>query len=227
MASVPYEYECAKESGFIPDPNEHKRCGYITALSGFNLTAPIKLDADLQVFTPYNNPQLNYSPATPTTAGSSSALGKLKVVGVIEKFAWNGGVGDPLQIDFYVSQQNAVKLKTAQQSTLTSSRVDTLGWWIINFDQELKKWFEQSYPTMDNPGGLVTGIVGPQDNPELNVDLNGVPAKDGIDVMVYKVSIQVAPGANQMYTLNFANSANMNNVKSWGLVVGSWAAASY
>jgi hypothetical protein len=223
MASVPYEFECDKNGGFLPDPNEHKRVGYVTALSGFSTSGSIVFDPDLQVFSPWNGAALGYKGPIALEKAINN-LYKTNVVGVIEKFSWNGGVGDFIQCDMWVSQENAVKLKTAQQSTLTTTRVDSFSWWIINFDQEKKIWYEQSYPLEP---AIITGIVGPQDNPELNVDLTGAPAKDGIDVMVYKVSIQIACGANQQFFLMFANTAGNNSTKAWGLQVGTWAAASY
>jgi len=226
MASVPYEFECDKNSGFLPDPNEHKRVGYVTQLNGFGQSSPIVFAQDLQVYTAWNSTaSINAQLASGIPSGmSQNSLGKMSVVGVMEKFAWNGGAGDFIAIDFWVSQENAIQLKAAQQATLTTSRVDALGWWIINFDQEKKVWYEQAYPA---GAKYISGIVGPQDNPELNVDLTGAPAKDGIDVMVYKVSLQCAPGANQQFSLNFANSATTPNTKSWGLVVGTYAKAAY
>jgi hypothetical protein len=222
MASVPYEFECDKNGGFLPDPNEHKRVGYVTALSGFSTSGSIKFKADLQVFSPWNGSKQDFGGIALTKAPNN--LYQTSVVGVIEKFAWNGGVGDFLACDMWVSQENAVQLKTAQQSTLTTTRVDEFAYWIINFDQEKKVWFEQAYPK-DPP--ILSGIVGPADNPELNVDLTGAPAKDGIDVMVYKVSIQIACGANKQFYLNFANTAGNVSTKAWGLVVGKWAAEAY
>jgi hypothetical protein len=62
-------------------------------------------------------------------------------------------------------------------------------------------------------------------NPELNVDLTPVAAKDGIDVMVYKISLSVVPGANLTYQLVFSNSSRQKAVKAWGLVVGTLASA--
>jgi hypothetical protein len=220
MASIPYEFECDKNGGFLPDPNEHKRVGYITALSGFSTSGSITFANDLKVFSPWNGSSKNFGIALEK---AENGLYKTEVVGVLEKFAWNGGVGDFISIDFWCSQENAVKLKDAQQSTLTTTRVDTLGWWIINFDQEKKIWYEQAYPNVPT----ISGIVGPQDNPELNVDLSGAPAKDGIDVMVYKVSMQVACGANEQFYLTFANTAQKSNTKAWGLQVGTWAKDAY
>jgi hypothetical protein len=217
MATVPFVYECSKEAGFVMDPNEHKRFGYVTELDGFGLTAA--LTPDLQVNIAYNGE------AAPTFAGLNIAKGEgslsvAKVVGVLEKFEWNGGVGDPLQLDFFVSQENAMQIKALQQMALKTTSVKKLGWWIGDYDQELKKWFEQANP---KSGNTITGIITGKENPELNVDLNGVVVKDGIDVNVYKVSIKVVPAANKAYTLHFANSASKNTIKSWGLVVGTLA----
>jgi hypothetical protein len=228
MASVAYEYECDKNSGFLPDPNEHKRVGYVTSLAGFGQTSQLVFKADLTVYTPWNSTEKinavfgGKSSGTGPAGMNQNALGKLNVVGVLEKIAWNGGAGDFIALDFWMSQENAIQLKSAQQSTLTTTRVDECNWWCINYDQEKKVWYEQAYPNT-----AITGIVGPQDNPELNVDLTGAPAKDGIDVMVYKVSMQVACGANQQYSLTFANAANAPNVKSWGLIVGTFAKTAY
>jgi len=204
-----------------PDPNEHKRVGYITDLSGFSTAGAIVFAKDLKVFSPWNGSKKDYGI---DLQKAENGLYQTSVVGVLEKFSWAGGVGDFLAFEFYVSQENAVKIKDAQQSTLTTTRVDTIGWWIINFDQEAKVWYEQAFP---KSAVTVSGIVGPQDNPELNVDLNGIAAKDGIDVMVYKITLQVACGANQQFFLQFANTSLKNNVKAWGLEVGTWANAAY
>ena len=75
---------------------------------------------------------------------------------------------------------------------LKTTTVKALAWWIGDYDHETKSWYEKSYPL--GPG-LITGIIAGKENPELSVDLSGVPAKDGIDV--YMISIKVAPAANQ------------------------------
>jgi len=224
MPDVPYEFECDKPSGFMPNPNEHKRTGYVTALKGFGQSAPIVFKADLTVFSPYNGAAPAYGPAAALSGNSQTSLGKLNVVGVIETWKWSGAVGAPIEVVMWMSQENAVHVKSAQQSTLTTTRVDQLGYWICNFDQEKKIWYEQAYPASDVN---ISGLVGPQENPVLDVDLTGAPAIDGIDVMVYKVTVGVVPGANKMYALSFANSAFTPQTKSWGIVVGTLAAGQY
>jgi hypothetical protein len=200
MATVPFNFECDKDYGFMPDPNEHQRVGYVTAFAGLGL--PRALSADLTVINPLTRA------TTP-------------VVGVIEKFEWEGGAGDPLKIDMYVSQENATHLKALQQATLATTKVSGLDYIIADYDHETKQWFTQAAP----PKQPLSGIVPGKENPELNVDLTPSPVKEGIDVNVYKVSVQIAPGANQAYELEFANSSSKPVTKSWGLVTGSLASA--
>jgi hypothetical protein len=222
MASVPYEFECDKNFGFLPGPNERKSVGYITSLAGFNAAGPFK--PDLQVFVPWNGTgtRPSYPGLKFTQPPSASLLGKATVVGVIEKFSWPGGAGNPITIDLWVSQENATQLKAIQQSKLTT-KVTALEWWICAYDQEAKVWYEQAYPK-NVPA--ITGTITGKDNPELDVDLLGAPVMmDGIDLNVYRVTMSVTPAANQQYSLHFANSPKSAVVKSWGLVVGTPAKA--
>jgi hypothetical protein len=196
MATVPFDYDCDMSYAFVPDPNQQERVGYVTAFAGLGLAQALK--ADLTVTNPLTRA------TTP-------------VVGVIAQFEWAGAVGDPLKIDMYVSQENAAQLKVLQQQALKTTKVTALNFSIINYDQETKQWFTQAAP--QNPP--LSGIVPGGQNPELNVDLTPVPVKEGIEVNVYQVSVQIAPGANQAYTLTFANSSTKPVVKAWGLVTGS------
>lgn len=221
MATVPFEFECDKESGFVMDPNANKRFGYVTSLDGFGLATP--LASDLQVHIPFNTGiDPIYKGLKYTKPAPGKPVGVAKVVGVIEKFSWEGGVGSPIKIEFFVSQENATQVKALQQLALKHTKIQSLAWWIANYDQEAKLWYEQAYPLTDK--GDITGIITGKDNPELDVNLEPVVVKDGIDVNVYKVTIGVVPAANLQYTLHFANTEKMKVIKSWGLVVGTMAA---
>lgn len=225
MASVPFEFNCVRGAGFVMDPNQHKRVGYVLALDGFGSTNPTGLSPDLQVNVPYNSPgpAYGYHGLPIDKSNGATGIGTAHVVGVIEKFTWAGAVGDSINIEFWCSQENATHIKSLQQLTLKNTGIKQLSWWIANYDQETKLWFEESYPKTP---AAITGTIAGGDNPELNVDLAGAPVKDGVDVMVYKVAISVVPAANQAYALAFANSENKPTVKAWGLVVGSLAADS-
>jgi hypothetical protein len=206
-ATIPFSFECSRESGFVMDPNEHKRVGYITDFNGLGLT----LQKDLQVSLPFKPiyPQLS---VTQTVNGTPFTA---KVVGVIEKFTWNGGVGDAIAFDFYVSQQNATLLKALGNSTLKTSSVQSIGWWIGDYDQETKGWFEAAKPSSSPTlKGLIEGA---STQPELGVDLTPVVAKDGINVSVYKVTVKIVPQVHQVSSLLFANSSTKQSTKTWGL----------
>jgi hypothetical protein len=180
MASVPFVFECDRESGFVLDPNSHKRVGYITKLDGFGLTHPAI--SDLNVSIPYSG-QPKYSGISFRQPGVGLPR-TASVVGVLENFAWAGSVGDAIKFDFWCSQENATALKAIQQSMLKPGALREMGWWIADYDQETRQWFEQSYPASE---AAITGLITGKENPALYVDLNPVfffQAEDGIrDVM--------------------------------------------
>ena len=154
----------------------------------------------------------NY-PISPSYKPLSVSNKAVSAVAVLEKLSWNGGVGGPLSLDFYLSQQNALQLKSLQQLALKTTTVKSLGFWIGDYDQETKQWYEQAHPDQ-----LLTGVLDGKDSPSLNVDLNPVQSTGG---NLYKVSLAVAPAANKQYALHFAHGSSKKVVKSWGLVVGT------
>jgi len=197
VATVPVVFECSVSSGFLMDPDEHQRIGWVTKLDGFGLPTG-GLRADLQV-------------SDPLAAGNGGPLA-VPVAGVIEKFSWAGGTGDPLQLDFYVSQENAFQIKALQQTTLKNTAVKALDFLIADYDQASKAWFTELIPVQP-----LSGTISGKGVPQLNVDLTPVPVKDGIDVNVYKVSIAIAPQAHQIHTLKLGSSSTRTVVKSWGM----------
>jgi len=215
--SVSFNFECDTSSPFIMDPNEHKTFGYVTQFNGVGLASAFP--KDLTVSVPWNGgaPPPNLPGVKAPT--SSVPVNTVSVVGVIEKLIWDGGVGDPIEIDFYVSQENAVQIKTLQQSVLKTTTIKTLQWWIASYDQQQKIWYEAAYPLQPR---VLTGLI----NPNLDVDLTPFLVKDGVDVDVYKIAIKVAPGANMESQLQFQTSASKPLVKQWGLTVGTLASAS-
>jgi len=223
MADIAFDYTCDKDTGFLMNPNVHKTFGYVTSLNGFGLGAA--LATDLQVYISYNTdagPEYSILKGLYTKGSGASPVGTAKVVGVMEHFVWSGAVGAPIEIDVWMSQENAFQIKALQQLTLKDTKVSELSWWIGDYDQETKMWYEKSHPL---GSGKVTGNINGQDgNMDLDVDLVGAQAASGIDVLVYKVTLKVVPGANQQYTFRMANSSTKPTVKSWGLVVGTLAA---
>ncbi len=218
-----FDFPANWRAGFVMDPTKKQRFGYITALDGFGLAAT--LPQDITVYTPWN------TGAAPAYAGVSSGYvapsataptGSAKVVGVLEHLSWNGGVGDPISFSFYVSQENAQQIKALQQLTLKTTTIKSLGWWIANFDEETKKWYEEANPLAPT---TVSGQINAPGKNDIRLHVATEPEKvaHNIDVNVYNVHIEVVPAANVQHTLHFANSADKKVVKSWGLVVGTMA----
>jgi len=223
MATISFEYACDKDTGFLQDPNVHKTFGYVTSLMGFGLPAP--LASDLTVYTPWNQEAgaPKYTGLNVVAASEKKPMPSTKVVGVLEKWSWDGKAGGTLEVEAWMSQENALQVKYLQQLTLKNTKIQSFGWWIADYDQELKTWYEKCFPIDPTPN--ITGLINGQDgNMDLDADLVGAQAASGIDVLVYKVSFKVAPAANQQYTFMMANSATKPAVKSWGLVVGTLAA---
>ena len=149
MAAVAVGLECSVSSGFVMDPNEHQRIGWVTKLDGFGLPTG-GLKADLQV-------------SDPLTAGNGKPT-VVPVVGVLEKFSWAGGTADPLHLDFYVSQENATQIKAPQQTALKNTAVKVMDFIVIDYDLEAKAWFTELIPAQP-----LSGTIAGQGNPQLNV----------------------------------------------------------
>lgn len=221
-----FDLPCNWRAGFVMDPTKKQRFGYVTSLDGFGLSAA--LAADIQVYTPFN------TGAAPTYAGISAGYvaptadaptGSAKVVAVVEHFSWNGGVGDPISISMYMSQENATQIKALQQLTLKTTTIKKIGWWIANYDEEVKKWFEEAMPKAPTD---VSGQINAPGKNDIRLHVASDPEKvaPNIDVNVYNVHIEIVPAANVQHTLHFANSDQKKVVKSWGLVVGTMAKSS-
>jgi hypothetical protein len=217
MANISFDYECDLSSGFVMDPNENKRFGYVTALDGFGL--PEQLKQDLTVAVPYNKggsptfgAPINYK----RTAGSPT--GTASVVGVLKQFHWAGGACDPIKLEFYASQGNAMQILSLQHNALKTTDIKTLGWWIADYDQDTKEWFEQAHPVSSSGG--ITGHINGREDPVLEVDLNPERVKDNVDVFVYKVTLEVVPAGKLRHKLHFASSAQKKLIRKWGVLIG-------
>ena len=208
---------CDWKSGFLMDPTNKQRCGYLTAFNGLDLgTEPTK-DADeykISVFTPFNAEAPEYTQVAPTQ--NDDGLRTIDCIGIIDHFSWGGGAGDPICIGAYVSTEFANQLKAKQKTTLTTTAIKKLGWWIVNYDVENKCWFEEAFPKAAD--GFVTGQLNAQGGKAVALQIAA-----NIDVQVFQVYFEIVPGANMTYALRFAQGKTKPFVKGWGLQVGKIA----
>jgi hypothetical protein len=177
------------------------------------------LKQDVEVFTPYNNSETQYGGIT-----IDSDTAKATCVGVIESFSFGGGVGDPLCISAYISAENAEVLSAKLKTTLDTTTVTNLGWWICNFDEENKVWYEEAYPKdPDHARGQINAPGGK--DVRLQIAQEATKIAQNIDINVYNIYMEVIPAADATYAFHFATSTKTKFVRNWGLKVGTNAAA--
>jgi hypothetical protein len=211
---MPYNFQCSLQDGFAPNPRppHPQTIGYLTDFDGLGLSTP--LAKDLTVSLPYNNAPPAYKPIVPVN-------NQVNVTAILEDFSWNGGVSDPLLFSCYMSSHNANQLRALEQMPLRTTKITAFGWWIANYDQETKGWFEVVYPKDPvKPSGQLNAL-----GRDIRLQIADQPTKvaPNIDVSVYHVSFEIVPIPNQMTAISLAASSTTHVVKEWGLVVGTIA----
>lgn len=208
------------------DPVKKQRVGYLVTFNGFGIPADKPLASDIEVFTPFDKaPAYEGIKLDPGSGDGTSGMQKVKVVGVIESWSWGGGVGDPICVSAYLSQENANQIMVKQQTTLKTTAIDSFSWWIVNYDEEEKAWFEEAHPAKG--AKTVAGQLNAPGKTDIRLAVAKEPVKvaPNIDVNVYNVYVEVVPAANQTYNLKFASSKSKEFIKGWGLKIGSLAGA--
>jgi hypothetical protein len=205
---------CDFKHAFDKTHSSNARVGYLTSFNGLGLTAP--LAADLTVNTPYTGTAPQYPPLGAITNG------QVKVVGVLENVSWNGGVGDAITISCYMSAPNAQHLKTLQHGAqaLKTTSIAGLGWWVANFDQETKKWFEEMYPKAPAKMTAALNTAGPHD---VRLHIADEPVKVGgpSGAELYNVHFEFVPAANTAGSIQMATAPAHLVVKPWGAAVAA------
>lgn len=210
---------CDWKNGFVPDPLTKQRFGFLMAFEGIGLGDGL-LAADIEVFTSWNPDAFEYKPIDGSRDKES---GKVICVGVIESVTYGSGVGDPICISAYISAENANVILAQQKLSLTTTKITKIGWWLGNYDEENKKWFEESYPKEPEfVQGQINGAGG-----ELRLAVASEPTKvaSNIDVNVVNIYFEVVPAANATFALHFAQDAQKRYIRNWGLKIGTQAEA--
>jgi len=209
-----HSWPCEWKKGFVMDPKEKHRIAYLYAFNGLGLKEA--LATDVQVFAPYSGKD-----PTPTQVKPDGTTKAVTVVGVVENISWAGGVGDAFSISCYMSSQNAHQLKALRTGTLTTTAISSIGWWVGNYDEEKKEWYEEHFPlTSSKLLSCQLNAVGQKDI-RLHIADEGTKVAQNIDAKVYNVYMEVVPAANQLATFHIAAKSGVNVAKNWGMVVGA------
>ena len=207
-----YSFACNWQAGVIMDPANKQRVGYLTGFNGIGLPAPLAENLDVEFL--YNNP------TAPAFQGLTFSLPVVNepisgsVVAALQTVSWGGGVGDVFSFSCYMSQENALQLKTVQEQSLPTTNISSIGWWTTNYDAEPKVWFEELYPKSPAyPSGKIN-VVG--NNVRLNVSLVGAQVGSNVDNLLYKVSFEVAPTTYIPAIIHVASSSSQQVARPWG-----------
>ena len=192
MAEI--EFTCNVAAGFAMPSAQHPQVGWVTALNGFGLASGT-VKNDLTVTNPLTG---SHTP----------------VVGVLSQFSWAGGSADPLQLQFFVSQENALQLRAAMQGPAARA-VSALNFNVVSYYPETGAWYTALAPQQQ-----LSGIIVPAANPVLNVAANPVSVSG---LSVYEVSAQIGPSGNGVYDLRLEASPTTPSVKAWGVLVSPTA----
>ncbi len=212
-----YSFPCNWQAAIIMDPVKPHQIGYLTEFNGIGLPAP--LVQDLTVQCPYNN-------ATPPAYKALGFTQPVKpgpltgsIVAALQSVSWGGGVGDVFSFSCYMSEQNAVQLKTLQEQPLRTTNIFTIGWWVTNFDTQPKLWFEELYPKSPaNPRAKINVVGG---NVRLNVSLLPAPVAPNSHMYLYNVTFEIAPSPDIQTIIHVATSSSQQFERSWGQDLGT------
>ena len=176
------------------------RVGYLLTWSGLG---GLNLAKDIEVWNPYS------------TAGQKVVSGpKVKCIGLIERFQYNGDPGDPIRIRVMVSRGTATEVRSRISRPITNTKVK-FAWYIVDFDEEDKLWYELSYVKSPTTGaeGALDSMGGEL---QMFVDKEGTPLAPTLDIRVFGVEFQLVPEENKTATLEFATGSKRRMVKTWG-----------
>jgi len=198
-------YPCDYKAGFIMDPSRKQRVGYLTNFTGLGSQVG-QLAQDIEVWCPYQG--------TPSYGDVKIADEKVKCVGIIESVEYGGGVGDAYCFHVYISGNNKQKLANAMKNTFDKTSIDVIKFWLGNFDEEEKCWFEEVYPKDDNMKGMLNA-----NGKDLKIRLGdeGTKVHQNVDVKVFDWYFEIVPAANVLTNINYSVGAKKSAVRHWGL----------
>jgi len=211
-----HNLDCDWTSGFVMDPSKKQRVGYLTTFEGLNMGEFLK--PDIEVYSPYSSSETEYEGVE-----LDEESGKITCVGVIESYSFAGGVGDPICVSAYISAENAEIIKAKTKGTLDTTILSSMSYWICNFDEENKVWYEEAFPKEPTE---MRGQLNAPGGKDLRLTVASDPTKvhANIDINVYNLYFEMIPAADDTFAMHFATSSKTKFVRNWGLKVGTNAA---
>ena len=192
-------FHCDWRLGFNLQSGLKGAVGYLLDWSG---CGGLNLKKDIEVWNPFSN--------SGQTVVSGSTI---KCIGLIEDFHYEAGTTDPIRIKAYVSKGTASDIRAKLARPITSPRLK-LAWYIINFDEADKLWFEASY--VKSPKTAEASLDSTGGDLQIFVDNQHTRISDTLDIGVFGFEFQVVPADKKKCTLEFATGSKLRLVKQWG-----------
>lgn len=192
-------FDCDWRYGLNLNPNMKGTVGYLLEFSG---CGGLTLSKDIEVWNPFDS------------EGQTVISGdRIQCIGLMEQFRYEGGEGDPIRIKAYVSKSNAadVRAKLARPLSNTSLK---LTWYIIDFDNDRKLWYEAAF--LKTPKKADANVDSAGGELQLFIDNEATQLNDVLDIGVYALEVQAVPADNKKATMEFATGPSRRLVKKWG-----------
>lgn len=192
-------FDCDWRYGINLHPSRKARVGYLLSWSG---CGGLNLTKDITVWNPFS------------TQGQRVVSGpKVDCLGLIETFRFDGDETDPIRIRAYVSKKTATDVRAKLARPLTNTKLK-LGWYIIDFDEDDKLWFEAAL--VKSPTEATVNVDTAGGNLQLFIDNHATRVDDNLDIRLYGFEFQVVPADGETTNLEFASGSARRLVKQWG-----------
>ncbi|WPB72847.1 hypothetical protein KYC5002_27745 [Archangium violaceum] len=192
-------FHCDWQFGFSVRSVLKGTVGYLLDWSG---CGGLNLKRNIEVWNPFSN------------SGQKVVSGRtIKCIGLIEDFRYEAGPTDPIRIKAYVSKETASDIRARLARPLTNPRLK-LAWYIINFDEADKLWFEAAY--LKSPKTAEASLDSTGGELQIFVDNHSTRISDTLDIAVFGFEFQVVPADKKKCTLEFATGSKLRLVKQWG-----------
>ncbi|PTL80732.1 hypothetical protein [Vitiosangium sp. GDMCC 1.1324] len=192
-------FSCKWQFGFSVRSELKGTVGYLLDWSG---CGGLNLKRNIEVWNPFSN------------SGQKVVSGRtIKCIGLIDYFRYAAGPTDPICIKAYVSKETASDIRSRLARPLTNPRLK-LAWYIIDFDEADKLWFEAAY--LKSPKTAEASLDSTGGDLQIFVDNHHTRISDTLDIAVFGFEFQVVPADKKKCTLEFATGSKLRLVKQWG-----------
>lgn len=193
------DFDCDWRFGFNLHSKGKSTVGYLLFFSG---CGGLSLPKDIELWNPFD------------AAGQTIARGpKIKCIGVLESFRFEGGKRDPIRMVAYVSKDVAADIRAKLARPLPSTKLK-VSWYIVGYDDDKKAWYEAALLRGDKRAEANVDIA--DGEVQMFIASQGTRVSETLDLKVYRLEMQVIPAAGKSTELEFATGPSQRLVKTWG-----------